>query len=340
MIILTNCLTSTPDEGCIKVATALIGRLKKAKPATEVISYGEYTGADRQVKLNKFFLNRSLAKLLREKQEPVLYIPFPSKIFSAAVRIFVLSWLAPKPVAAVLTMTEPVGKAASALLRLSGAKIVTLSRQAAQRFETVVGKNRTVYLKTGVDTEVFRPVSPRRQQELKRQWGFDPEKKLVLHVGHLKRGRNVQVLKKIDPTMQVLLVCSTRTADEADEALRQELLQSPNITLLEDYVPCVEWLYQMADCYLFPVVEQGNCIDVPLSALEAAACGTPVLTTAYGEMAELLQREGFFFLRSFECEGLSHGLCRAMESRCDPRQAALEYDWDDAVQRLTQIWEL
>ena len=149
----------------------------------------------------------------------------------------------------------------------------------------------------------------------------------------------MQVLEQIDPALQVLLVCSTATADQADATVRQALLQSANITLIEDYLPAVEQLYQMADCYVFPVVEQGNCIDVPRSCLEAAACGTPVLTTAYGEMAQLLAKEGFFPLESFAGEELSRSLWKAMECGRDPRQAALEYDWDCAVERLTQIWE-
>ena len=33
----------------------------------------------------------------------------------------------------------------------------------------------------------------------------------------------------------------------------------------------IEELYQLADCYLFPVASTDNCIGVPLSVLEAFA---------------------------------------------------------------------
>ena len=65
MIILTNCLSDVVDEGCLKVANSLIDRIKKIKPETLVITYGE-TGkqGDLHIQVNKLLLNGKLLWLL------------------------------------------------------------------------------------------------------------------------------------------------------------------------------------------------------------------------------------------------------------------------------------
>ena len=93
----------------------------------------------------------------------------------------------------------------------------------------------------------------------------------------------------------------------------------------------------MSDLYFFPVMEEGHCIDVPLSCLEAAACNTPVLTTEFGEMKELLQQEGFYQIRSFEVDDLNCQISDILNKDRNPiRDAVLEYDWDRSIEHLTK----
>ena len=92
----------------------------------------------------------------------------------------------------------------------------------------------------------------------------------------------------------------------------------------------------MSDVYFFPVAEEGHCIDVPLSCLEAAACNTPVVTTQYGEMKAFEGKEGFFFIDSFEQCALNQTVETALAQRnANVRRAVLEYDWDRAVSSFT-----
>ena len=91
MIILTNCLTDTADEGCLKVANSLIKRIRKQSPETMVVTYGETSKhGDLHLQTNKLMLNRKLLQLLRKKKEPVLYIPAVAKAHTMAARVFVL----------------------------------------------------------------------------------------------------------------------------------------------------------------------------------------------------------------------------------------------------------
>lgn len=338
MLILSNCLTDVADEGCLKVANSLVKRLKVADGTAMVVSYERRSPlTDIYMELNKFLVSRKLISLLRSRKEPVLYIPFPAKTIATAIRIFMLSCFSPVKPRVILTMMAPYSAIGKALLKMSGASLCAFSKEAADFYGGIVGPERVTYLKTGVDTGRFAPVSPEKARELKIKYGFDPDKKVILHVGHLNRGRNVSQLMKIAPEYQVLLVTSTLTKSEQDTALREELLKCPNIRLIDDYIPSIEEVYQLADVYFFPVVESCRCIDIPLSVLEAAACGKNVVTTDYGEMKQFKGKDGYFFISSFDACELNGLINRAIEETVhDIRQTVLDYDWSHGVSSLSK----
>ena len=339
MIILSNALAGISDEGCLKVASSLAKRIKKTNENVHVITFDRESDlSDLHLQLNKLLFNRSLRKNIKSRKEKVLYLPFPARPIATMLRLFMLSLSARRyGLDVVLTQRTHMSVFSKMLLRLSGARVVVLSASSAEFYRKLVGSKRVVYLKTGVDTNQFTPVDHERAQVLKRKYGFDPNKKLILHVGHLNRGRNVGELTKIDPAYQVLLVTSTLTKGEQDAELKKELLSHSHIRLIDSYLPCIEEIYQMADLYFFPVLAEGHCIDVPLSCLEAAACNTPVLTTDFGEMKELIQRDGFYQIRSFEAEELNRQISEVLKKDHNlSENVVLAYDWDRSVQRLTE----
>ena len=86
MIILSNCLTEKPDEGCLKVANSLVKRIRQKKPETMVISYGDSTlPGDLYFKENKLMLDPKLLWILWRKNEPVLYIPAVAKAIGVSL---------------------------------------------------------------------------------------------------------------------------------------------------------------------------------------------------------------------------------------------------------------
>lgn len=327
MLILTNCLSQTADEGALKAASSLVGRIKQRRPDTAVITYERRTEAsDVHLRLNKLLLSPSLISVLREKKEPVLYIPFPARMLPTALRVWILSRSAKWGLRVVLTMCAGPSPLAKWLLRRSGAELVVLSKQA----HAVWGGT---YLKTGVDTRRFAPVDAKTKACLRRKYGAAEGKKTVLHVGHLKEGRNIRCLLDVDKKYHVFLAVSTLT--ERDEQLRKELESREKITILDTFIPNIEELYQMADVYLFPVTEAGNCIDVPLSVLEAAACNVPVVASDYGELCQMLGKPGFL---PFDPARLNESLEAASAFSGDVRSAVLEYDWENAAAELVR-WE-
>lgn len=336
MIILSNCLTDTADEGTRKVATSMVRVLKQKKPDTTVITYGSRCSlSDVHLKVNKLLLNRELLRLVSSKKEDILYIPSPAKSLPLAIRLFVLSKAAKKRLFVVLTMPFAVKPLSKKLMQASKARLLTLCEETKQYYAQVLGGS-VRRLCAGVDTQRFCPVSREEKEALRRQYGLPMEKPIVLHVGHLKKGRNVAQLLNLSEKFHGVLVVSPHTADEQDAQLKAQLLEKRNITLLSDYIPQIEQIYQLSDVYLFPVVQEESCIDSPLSAIEAAACGIPVVTTDFGEMKCLLDQEGFYKIRSFAPEQLSGVLEQAIAEKINPRPAVLAYDWQNAVGALLE----
>lgn len=333
MIILTNCLTDTADEGGLKVATSLARRIKAADAAVTVVSCGpDAAGADQHIPANKLMLNPGLWRFLRKKGGDVLYIPAFARMLPTALRIAVLSLAVGGRLRTLLVMKSPISKLARFLLKMSQAEIIALSEDAHTHYREVIGE-RAIRLKTGVDTSRFIPVDDGTKAALREKYGVPQDKTVVLHIGHLTAGRNLQQLLKLED-VHIVLVTSSFTLNVKDENLRAELLARDNVTLIETYLPQVEEICQLADVYFFPVTEACNCIDVPLSALEAAACGKPVVTTAYGEMRTLAENPGFYLIDSFDADALNALIRRAAEENISPREAVLPYDWARAVEAL------
>lgn len=339
MIILTNAVSEKTDEGCLKVAYSLVKRIKAKKPDTFVVSYGRVSGlTDRHLVLNKLLLNRKLIELLRTRNELVLYIPFPAKTIATALRTFIVSLCAPGPVGVLLVMKSPMNWLARLLLRLSGVNLIVLSRDAERFYQEILPAERIYYMKTGVDTRKFCPVSPEKARGLKIKYGLDPDRTVILHVGHLNSGRGIGDLLKLNPSYQVLLVVSTLTRHEQETELRQQLLQSTNIKIMDGFIPNIEEIYQLCDVYFFPVEESGHCIDVPLSCLEAASCNKPVITTDYGEMREFIGKSGFYYIKKHDTDCLNRMIEKVLRSKePDSRAAVMDYDWDRAVDHLLRI---
>lgn len=335
MLILTNCLTDVIDEGCLKVANSLIKRIKSLNSKAYIVSYErEHPLADEHQCLNKLFFSVRLRKTIRKINEDLLYIPFPARTLFTALRIFMLSLYCNNKLSVVMVQKERYNILAKMLLKMSRAELLVLSNEAFEFYGDFVDKKRIKYLKTGVDTKRFTPVDENRVKELKRKYGFDENVPVILHVGHLKYGRNVQKLLDIDSSYQVVLVCSTLTENEQDIELRDKLKNRENIRIINGYIENIEEIYQLCDVYFFPTVESGNCIDVPLSCMEAASCSKPVVSTPYGEIKELLNEQGFYRIENIDKVNINELIGKALTEKKNPREAVLDYDWDCAVKSL------
>lgn len=126
----------------------------------------------------------------------------------------------------------------------------------------------------GVDFEKFKTISPEKQKELKIKYGYDPSKKLILHVGHCTKGRGLQAFNELES------IDSTKVFVDSglykDETVLKELTKL-GVNIVTGYQNSIEEFYQMADIYFFPTTDTNYVVSQPLSIIEALSCGTPAL---------------------------------------------------------------
>lgn len=332
MIIFTNCLTDVVDEGTVKVANSLTKKIKSFSECTVVSYERESIFSDIHLKSNKLLFTLDIISFFKKNREEILYIPFPAKTLSTSVRILILSILSGRKIEVLLTQVTDINLFEKFLFWLSRAKYYVLSAETKEKFLKFISPDRVFRLKLGVDTEKFFPVSTQLSDEFKKKYGLQPDKKVVLHVGHLNSGRNISSLMNISSEYQVLLVTSTLTKNEQDEDLKNKLKSCGNIKIIDDYIPFIEEIYQLSDVYFFPVKKAGHCIDVPLSCLEAAACNKPIVTTDFGEMKEFKEKKDFYFIDSFDANSIDLLLESALSSKnIDTRLSVLEYEWKNSL---------
>ena len=132
---------------------------------------------------------------------------------------------------------------------------------------------KVVLLRVGINEKKFVPVTAEEAAKIKQEYGFSPDKTLVVHVGHCSAGRGLEQFATLtDNSIEMLAVVSGMFENVKTKAM----LQQAGVRVLSGYLPNVEKIYQMADVYLFPTKSAEYVISIPLSIMEALACGTPV----------------------------------------------------------------
>jgi glycosyltransferase involved in cell wall biosynthesis len=140
-------------------------------------------------------------------------------------------------------------------------------------------------LPAAVDLQRFRPPLPGEKQRLRRAWQLPLEDRIALHVGHLVKARNLEVLASLAEASITPVLLASHVRDSESAGLVKYLRQA-GVIVLDGYRPHVEELYRTADCYLFPSSGWGGGIDLPLSVLEAMATDLPIVATPFGALPE------------------------------------------------------
>jgi glycosyltransferase involved in cell wall biosynthesis len=209
--------------------------------------------------------------------------------------------------------------------------MLVLSTSGLEPLERIGCKARRVPL--GVDSEVFKPPGPGAKHQLRTRYGL-PEGRMILHVGHISPGRNLQVLKGIADEKTTVLVVSSTTTRRHPEV--EAMLRRPQIILMDRYIECIEEIYRLVDGYLFPTLSATDAIDIPLSVLEAMATNLPVATTAFGGLPDLFASGEGLFMCATEA-----GLVDAARSMLDTetiatRDKILGLSWKNAAESVLE----
>lgn len=197
----------------------------------------------------------------------------------------------------------------------------------------------TRFLPGGVDTDTFAPVPQETKDELRRKYHLETSKWIVLHVGPIRKGRNLLLFNQIQQQedTQVLIVGSVSVP--MDKEIHQELIAG-GCLVWHRYFEHITDVYALADCYVFPTRNRANAIETPLSILEAMSCNMPVISTPFAALPRLFDAgDGLSFAEKEEefTEMLDHVKGGRIKPRT--REKVLPYSWEAIAGQLEQIYQ-
>lgn len=196
---------------------------------------------------------------------------------------------------------------------------------------------KTAFLPNGVDLSKYRISDADTKNHLRGKYGIPKDKFLVLHVGHIKKNRHLEVLEKIssDSGLQILVIASEYV--EVDKEICNKLIKNGVIVRI-GYFPNIEEIYNIADCYVFPVEENGS-ITTPLSVLEAMACNLPVVTRKFSGLASLFSEEKGLFFADHDQEFIDKINLVKKGITTNTREMVSVYSWELIAAQLMRMYD-
>jgi glycosyltransferase involved in cell wall biosynthesis len=335
VLIVCERLADRDDEGIRNVARALLLELRDRHDVL-AFTQGDWTGEGRvqRVPMGRFFLNPTLLREAREFAPDVtVYVPWTSGTPPTFLRARILRYATKRPVLILLSQPyEMAWWAKAATRRLLPRLVVAMSDNVVRQLAQIGAE--TEFVPAGVDLTRFRVPTPDDRERERARLGFRPQEQIVLHVGHLNPRRvDAGELRRLarQPGRRVVMVGSTSTPQ--DDALVASL-RGGGCTVMREYLPHIDRLYGAADVYLFPTRDQRSSIGVPLSVLEALACGIPVVSTRFEGLPRLFPATPFVRFAS-GVEQLERALLEAPRAPDpDARKLVEDLDWRDMARRV------
>ena len=187
-------------------------------------------------------------------------------------------------------------------------------------------------LSIGIRTDQFRPVNREQQIKLKTKYGINREKPLVIHVGHCSAGRGLTDFSAINNAERMVVASGMFENDETVNELKKA-----GVRIHRGYLEHVEEIYQMADVYLFPVHSTEYVISIPLSVMEALACGVPVIAyDDFNNLCEIPVEKDAIILVSDKKE-LSNAVSIAAEKKRNKSYLKSPKAWEAVAEELLGV---
>jgi glycosyltransferase involved in cell wall biosynthesis len=272
------------------------------------------------------------------KPDVIHYISAPSMLTFVLLSLLRLRWPEIPRVVSALHPSSLVLENSRTLHSLTSLSRPTLVLVQTPRSAAMFRKLgcRVDFLPNGVSTERFLPVTDKEQRKLRNKYCLAPEQYIALHVGHLSRKRNIQLMSQLqaDET-QVLVVGSTYLGE--DQELSAEL-ERQGCIIWRSYFPHIEEIYALADCFVFPT-QLGGSLFMPLSVMEALACNLPVISTPSEGLTHFFEPgEGLVFSEATEIPS-AFAQWRRSEPSVSTRSKIKPFSWTQVVGQLKDIYE-
>ncbi|NVO20129.1 MAG: glycosyltransferase [Bacteroidetes bacterium] len=336
VLVITEDISKPIDEGVKKFSFYLV-KFFDSSPG-EALIFSRTTNEDvteiHSLPGNRLFFSFSFfSKISKFRPEALVYVPASSSTMMSFIRLAIITSVSRVRFSIMISVQERRHSSlAKRIIRLlKPDQLVVLSRKEADYYEKL-GMN-CIASPVGVNTDKFFEVSTEQQIAIRKKLQLPLESKIALHVGHIKRGRNLELLKGLlEIGYQVVVIVSTRF--ESDNELKTEL-ENAGYRFITDYIESIQEYYQACDIYVFPVESATNAMEFPASVLEAMSCNKPVLTTHFGGIDSFLFETNWFKYFDSEKELLDKAAIFEKHPKCENRQLILEqFSWNGVYKNL------
>lgn len=224
-------------------------------------------------------------------------------------------------------------------MRLFRPDLMIVQSLCTKQMFAIRGFNTKLLPLSGINSKKFSPASADFKYNLRKKYNINFNDFVLLHVGHIKSGRNIAIFKELKikyNDISIIIVGSTST--QVDEDLLRELV-SIGCIVYTKYFEDIEELYQLSDCYVFPTIDKLNSILLPLSILEAMSCNLPVVSTKFGILQEYFKEgEGLSFVDD-DAQIISKvNLQRKRMNGISTREKIEIFSWEAIADNLEQVY--
>jgi len=203
-------------------------------------------------------------------------------------------------------------------------------------------------LHNGVDVNRFKPL-PEVKEDMRKKLGISKDASVVLTVRRLvyKNGidtliESAETAVKNNPKLVFVVVGKGPDSEKIKEKIAQlEMQKNFRLTgfISDEDLP---FYYNAADFFVLPS-KSGE--GLPLVALEAMACGLPVIATNVGGTSEIMKEEFGKLVPSNSADSLAEAIVefshRELTTLKKDLRAMVEqnYSWDKNVEKLIEVYE-
>ncbi|MER2000824.1 MAG: glycosyltransferase, partial [Lysinibacillus sp.] len=241
---------------------------------------------------------------------------------------------------------EQIRKMSAAILQ-NASHVIAVGEELAATIERDFGisSGKLTVMSMGIDRDVFKPATDKEkvQQEL----GFDRAKKNFLFVGNVIQEKGVEELVlafneivKTEPNATLTIIGSTKDRGFF-EKIEPIAKANPAITFVEPMPqPQLVRYFQAADAFVLPSYIEG----LGLVALEAMACGTPVIAANVGGLHYMLKDGAGQLVEPKSVEQLAEALRKELHGEFAPNEDEIArllalHDSKRIIDHLCAIYE-
>jgi glycosyltransferase involved in cell wall biosynthesis len=297
ILLISEALDAPFDEGIKNIVYSTFKQFEDKDNVFLVTKQGNITDNLKVIKIrmNKLFYNSDLKSFLKTYKPDIgIYIPIASCSFYSFIRAKMLKVIFNKMKVVILCVQHRKYSLMQKFIMEMFLKpdFILLLSKSEEPFYLNLGIKVKV-LPPAVDTLKFCPPLKDEKNKIRAEFGIALDKKIILHVGHIKESRNLECFLDIQnqDNIQVIIVSSSTWGE--DYELKKKLI-SAGVRIIDDFIPDMSKIYKMSDAYVFPVINKTGATEIPLSILEAMACNLTVITSRYGGLVDFFVEDNGF----------------------------------------------